>query len=169
MKKIIFLFVTALISLSAYSQTSNVKMQSVFIYNFTKLVSWPAAYQSGDFTIGVLGNSPIITELQNMASTKKAGNQTIAVKTFGSAGEISKCHILYIPTSQTANLGSAISKCSGNATLIITDSEGSAQKGSAINFIVLENKQKFELNEGNATKYGLKVSGELLKLAIVVK
>ncbi len=167
MRKLFLLILGIAAYCSAIGQTSNVKMQSVFIYNFTKMVSWPAAYQSGDFVIGVLGNSPIIAELQNMASTKKVGNQTIVVKTFASAGEISKSHILYVPTSQIANIGAVTGKVSGNSTLIITDSEGATTKGAAINFVIQENKQKFELNESNATKYGLKVSGELQKLAIV--
>ena len=35
----------------AANAQSDVKVQSVFVYNFTRLVSWPGDYQSGDFVI----------------------------------------------------------------------------------------------------------------------
>ena len=39
--------------------------------NFTKLVEWPQTYREGEFVIGVIGSSPIYTELEKMAKTKK--------------------------------------------------------------------------------------------------
>jgi hypothetical protein len=61
-----------------------------------------------------------------------------------------------------------MSKIRGKSTLIITEKPGLARQGAAINFVVQENKTKFELNKGNAEKYDLKVSSNLLSLAIVV-
>jgi hypothetical protein len=52
--------------------------------------------------------------------------------------------------------------------LIITEKSGLAQKGSSINFIMQDNKWKFELNEAATQSAGLKVSRELSKLAINV-
>lgn len=168
MKKVgLMLVIICCLYANAQSQTSNAKMQSVFIYNFTKLVSWPASYQSGNFIIGVLGNSPIVTELENMASTKKAGSQTIVVEKYTSVDAIKKCHILVIPESQSSKIASAIGKTNGNNTLIVTDTEGGTKKGAAINFVVVDSKQKFELSESNATNKGLKIGAELLKLAII--
>lgn len=159
--------VAMFITVHSMAQTSNAKMQSVFIYNFTKMISWPAAYQSGDFVVGVIGSSPIIAELQNMAATKKAGSQTIVIQKYGSAGAVGKCHILFIPASQMGNLGAAIGKCSGNSTLIITEADGGIAGGAAINFVVVDNKQKFELKESNATKKGLQIGSDLKNLAII--
>ncbi|MDQ3112010.1 MAG: YfiR family protein, partial [Bacteroidota bacterium] len=57
----------------------------------------------------------------------------------------------------------------GKATLLVTEQPGLAKKGSAINFVVVENRQKFELNQNNAEKNNLKVSSSLLALAIPVE
>lgn len=165
--KLLATIVAIFITMCGIAQTSNAKMQSVFIYNFTKMISWPAAYQSGDFVVGVVGASPIIKELEDMAATKKAGNQTIVVQKFGSAGAVSKCHILFIPSSQMGGLAAAIGKCSGNSTLIITEADGGIAGGAAVNFVVVDNKQKFELKESNATKYGLQIGSDLKNLAII--
>lgn len=168
LNKLFALLTIMIISLSVNAQTSNSKVQSVFIYNFTKMVSWPAAYQSGDFIIGVIGTSPIIAELETMAQTKKVGNQNIVVQKFATSGDITKCHILFVPASQTAKLGDISAKLAGISALVVTESEGAAKNGATINFVIVDNKQRFELNESNANKRGLKVGADLAKLAILV-
>jgi hypothetical protein len=139
----------------------------VYLYNFTKYVEWPAEYHQGDFVIGVLNGSPaFISELTKMASSKTAGSQKFSVKNFKSAAEISKCNILYIPESSNASLPDAIKKVHGLSTLLVTEFVGDAKKGAAINFVVKDNKQEFELNKGNAEKCHLVVSSSLSSLAI---
>jgi len=168
MKKVgLILFIIIGLGVSTQAQTSNAKMHSVFVYNFTKLVSWPSAYQSGNFVIGVLGHSPIVTELENMAATKKAGSQTIVIEKYASVDAIKKCHILIIPQSQSRKIATAIGKIGGNNTLVVSDTEGGTKKGASINFVVVDSKQKFELSETNAKNKGLKVGAELLKLVII--
>ncbi len=144
------------------------KYQAVFIYNFTKHIEWPDHLRGGDFVIGVIGNSPIISELETMAQSRKVGNQQIVVKKFKTLDEIGVCHVLFIPTARSADLNTIVSMVKNNNTLLITDKEGLANAGAAINFVIRDNKQKFELKKSNATKYGLKVSSELERLAIVV-
>ena len=147
---------------------TNAKIKAVYIYNFTKYIEWPKEYREQSFVIGVLGDSPLLGELKGMAGSKKVFGQSIVVKQFGSSADISKCHILYIPGNHNEALSGVISKVSGFSTLLITDKPGLALQGSAINFVIQQNRQKFELNESNAVKYNLKVSNSLEALAILV-
>lgn len=147
---------------------TNAKLKALFVYNFTKYIEWPADYKSGNFVIGVLGDSPLTTELEKMAQTKKAVNQPIEVKKFSSVSDIGRCHMLILPTTEGAKISDAASRVKGNSTLIIGESSGLAQRGAAINFVVRENKQKFELNKTTIEAHKLKVSSNLLALAIVV-
>jgi len=164
-KMVFVLALFALLSNTINAQTE--KMQSVFIYNFiSKFVEWPAADKTGDFIIGVLGDSPIVAELNALAAAKTVGAQKIVVKKFGSAGEISKCHVLYIPSSQAGQLSAASSK--GGSTLVVASSDDACKKGAAINFVLVDNKQKFELKKSNATGNGLKISPDLEKMAIII-
>jgi len=158
-KSLIAAVIVFITSINVYSQKE--KVQSAFIYNFiTKYFEWPAAYKSGDFYLGVLGNSPIIDEFNTLASSRKVGNQKISVKKFNTASEITLCHVLYICGSKIDELESALGKV--GSTLVITDSEiGSNTKGVAINFKTVEKKQKFELKAYNATMRGLIISPDL--------
>ena len=147
---------------------TNAKIKAVYIYNFTKYIEWPKEYREQEFVIGVLGDSPLVGELKGMSSTKKVFGQNIIVKQFGSSADISKCHILYVPNNYNGALSGVISKVKGYSTLLVTDKPGLALQGSAINFVIQQNRQKFELNESNAVKYNLKVSNSLEALAILV-
>jgi hypothetical protein len=150
------------------AQTADYRFHSVFIYNFTKYIQWPAEHQSGDFIIGVLGSSAISAELEKMAANKTVGAQKIVVKKFKSITEAADCHILFLPSTGNYNFDDVRNKFKGKPTLIITEKSGLAQKGSGINFIMQDNKWKFELNEAATQSAGLKVSRELSKLAINV-
>ena len=148
---------------------TNSKMKAIFIMNFTKLVEWPQAYRKGNFIVGVIGESPLYTELTKMAKTKKVANQTLEIKKFVTTNEISKCHILYVSKGSSDEISSVIKKVKSNSTLIITEKQGLVDKGAGINFIVKNNRQKFELNKKNVEKYKLKVSSNLEALAFTVK
>jgi hypothetical protein len=170
-KVILTTFFGAILSMvytGVMAQGTDYRFHSIFIYNFTKYIQWPATQQSGDFVIAVVGNSPIIEELNKITANKTVGNQRIVVKKFKSASEIEDCHILFVPGAGSSNFDSVQEKLKGKSTLVITEKSGLSQKGSGINFILLENKWKFELNESATQSAGLKVSRELSQMAISV-
>jgi len=147
----------------------NSKMKAIFIMNFTKLIEWPKAYRDGNFVVGVVGESPLYSELTKMAKTKKVANQSLQIKKFGSSKDIGKCHILYVSRNKSEDIPSVLKKVKSNSTLIITEKQGLVDKGAGINFIIKNNRQKFELNKKNVEKYKLKVSSNLEALAFTVK
>lgn len=148
---------------------TNAKIKAVFIYNFTKYIEWPKSYQEGEFTIGIIGESPLYSELTKMTQTKKVANQSLQVKKFNSVADVSKCHILYLSKGKGSEISSILKKLKTNSTLIVTEETGLVDKGAGINFIIKDNRQKFELNKGNVEKYKLKVSSSLEALAFTVK
>lgn len=144
------------------------KFHSIFIYNFSKYVKWPDARNSGNFVIGVLGASAIQDDLNALAATKQVNGMPIEVRHFNSASEVNGCHILYVAASESGKINAIISETQNQSVLIVTDKPGLAKKGAAINFVEVGGKVKFELNEANAESRGLKVSGSLSSLAILV-
>ena len=173
----ITLFAT-FVAATAQNDRAIIRVKSVFIYNFTLYIDWPESYKTGDFVVGIFADSKnmaetnaMYSELQNMAKTKKAGSQPFKIKLFKNVSEITKTHILYVPRGASPQIENIIKQINSNdfKTLIVTDMEGLAKKGSAINFVLINQRQKFELNEKNATKYELKVAAKFKNLAILVE
>lgn len=171
MKKLIIILISLLILNSGFkvSVDTNSKMKAIFIMNFTKLIEWPEPYREGSFVVGVVGESPLYTELTKMAKTKKVANQSLQIKKFKNINEINKCHIVYVSKNKSAELSSVVKKVKLQSTLIITEKQGLVDKGAGINFVVKNSRQKFELNKKNVEKCKLKVSSNLEALACTVK
>ena len=148
------------------AQSSVSQAQAVFIYNFTRLIEWPSDYKSGDFIIGIYSSGDMFSELKSFTNGKTVGSQNISVVKFVSAQTISKCHILFVPFSKTKELSTILGTLAGSKTLIITEKKGGLEEGAAINFVIVEDKLKFELKAGNATKLGLKINSNLENMAI---
>lgn len=141
------------------------KAQTLFIYNFSRLIEWPASYRSGPFIIGVIGDSDVIRELESYTNGKKVGTQDIEVRQFNSTSEITTCHILFVPFSRTREIPSINRILTGKSTLLITEKNGALDEGSAINFVIVQEKMKFEVKPENANKYGIKFSSKLTEMA----
>jgi prephenate dehydratase len=172
MRKLLILFI-AFFTLSAdwveypllvQKDDTQAKIKATYIYGFTKCFEW-INNKEGNFTITVLGeNSGLVNELNNIAKTKSVGSQKIEI----TINEIDKINILFITPDKSHLLADALSKFKGKSVLIITEKQGLAKVGAAINFIVEENKQKFELNKNAAAKAGLNVGSSIEKLAASV-
>ncbi len=52
--------------------------------------------------------------------------------------------------------------------LLVTDEEGGLNAGSALNFLTIDRNVRFEVSLTSADRWGLKVSSELLGVAVRV-
>ncbi|MFH1320992.1 MAG: YfiR family protein [Bacteroidota bacterium] len=147
---------------------TNAKVKVMFIYNFTKYIEWPAEYKKGDFVIGMLGTSSLYPELQKMKLNKKRGNQSFEIIKYSSVDAIEKCHILFIAKESSDLLNSSANILNGKCTLIVTEKPGLIDKGTAINFVITNNKQGFELNRDIVKDHGLSLSASLVAFAVKV-
>jgi hypothetical protein len=147
-------------------QSTEYKLKAAFLYNFIQYIEWENP-PAGEFVIGIAGSSPIAQPLENIAHLKSTSERKIIVRHINSADEISGCQIVFIPQNSSIALGTILSKAS-KGTLTVSEREGFAAKGTAINFVIVDNKVKFESNLKAINSAGLKASSQLLKLAIIV-
>jgi hypothetical protein len=149
-----------------YSQINSIaQAQTIYIYNFSRMIQWPASSQAGDFIIGVVGDNELYNYLVSYMKSKMVGSQPITVKKFENAESISKCHIMFVGDGKVAHFNAVLKKLQDSHSLIITEKKGMIESGSAIDFFLDEDKLKFVMNSGNAEKYNLTVSKSLVDMA----
>lgn len=93
------------------------------------------------------------------------GAQPIKIIKFGSSAEISKCHILFVSFGKTKEIQEIVTKLGGGSTLIVSENKSAIEKGASVNFVILEDKLKFELKTSNANAVGLKIHSNLENMA----
>lgn len=155
-------------------------IKTVFIYNFTKYIDWPAPRKKGDFVIGVFNGGSFAEGMRTVLSNKTVDAQKIIIREYAALEEIEKkCHILVIPGPLTDKyndwvvykdlVSKALKKVAGTGTLLVSD--GLSCNESMINFKIVEKGskglQKIEINTNAIKNQGLSVARELLALAIL--
>jgi len=171
MFKLRFVLVLAICSIvgnSVLAQRSDPEsdLKAAFIYNFTKYIEWDES-EPNEFSIGVIGPSPTYISLLEIAKKKTANDKKIVVRHFNKPEEIINCDILFISANSTNQLPAILGKVN-KGTLTISEEDGAAEQGTAFNFVLVNDKLKFEANVKAINAAGLKASSQLLKLAKIV-
>jgi hypothetical protein len=157
------------------SESSEYLIKAGFIYNFAKLVEWPAnAFPQPDspIVIGILGNDPFGTTLDRIVADKKISGRVISVKRVKWSKdfkELKDCNILFISSSEKEHVDSVVEAMKGLPILTIGDAPGFAKRGGIINFTLEDNKVRFEVNVEAAKHADLTISSRLLTLAKIVQ
>lgn len=137
------------------------------INTFTKYIQWPDLNENS-FVIGVLSYPPLAAELRSTCLNRKAGGKNIVIKELNSIEELNSCQIAFIPAFKSKALPEIVRISKDAPVLIITNKPGLALQGSGINFILKEGKIQFEVSPSNIESHGLKVSGTLRSLGILI-
>ena len=158
-----FLFVAG----KCASQNSEADLKAAYIYNFILYTDWDSAGARNTITIGILGPSNIAAPLSDIARTMRIKNKRIIIKRFSQPEDLGSCNVLFISKNLPYSIPSIMERVP-KGVLTISEEFGSARQGTAFNFVIVNNKLKFEANLQTIIASGLRVSSKLLKLAIVV-
>ncbi len=142
-------------------------VMAVYIYNFTKFLSWPT-YDSESFHISILGKNKIIEPLNKIAEKEKVNGKRIIINEIKDLNNLKNGSILFISTDDDNMLPSILKKAAEKKILTISSSKGFAGKGVCINFIFVDDKIKFEINQKAIEEAGIIPNTRLLSLALKV-
>ncbi len=177
----VFLVCTAFITIlaaaaepaAAQSETlGEYQVKAAFLYNFAKFVEWPVSAfpdETAPFIIGVLGEDPFGKDLDQITEGKIVQGRRIIVRRFYDTSGLAVCQILFISSSERPYLKEIFKALERTNVLTVGEMDGFAQSGGGINFFLLENKIRFEINTAVTERSGLKVSSKFLNLARIVK
>lgn len=167
-KAFLILFVLLCSLLQAWAQNAYAVHANI-IYRFTKYINWPDDKKTGDFIIGVVGDTPLYEELRIFTSNKTATGQPFIIKKFSATASAYNCHILFVNDDESGSVKRIAATTAGTPTLLVTEAEGLSRKGSCINFIIVDDHLKLEINKTNIEHRSLDIAAELLNLGKIVK
>jgi hypothetical protein len=116
----------------AQSETTMYRLQSLFIYNFTKHIKWDAS-ENGPFTIGIYASTSQTSykSIKQSLENKMVWGDKINVITIKSASEAANCHIVYIPKLSDKKASEFINQMNPSNILLVTEDD-LIDKGAAI-------------------------------------
>jgi YfiR/HmsC-like len=144
------------------------EIHAAMLFNFIKYVQWPNEGEPGDFVVGVIGDENVFNTMKQWYDGKAKGSKKYVIKKLSSADEATNCQVVYVGKSKNRDFDIIKTSVTGKSILTITDGNGMGQKGSCINFKVIDGKLKFELNQAMVSGSNLKVSTQLSSMAILI-
>ncbi len=151
-----------------FAVNPDTRMKAVFLYNFTKYISWTTLDTAQTFTIGVFGIDEILVPLRMMAQERLESGQKINILKVTDTSQIDLCEILFVPVRYTTAFHEIRPGIPATNILIVGESLGFATSDGAINFVKRDGKIKLEINRQALKDANLTASSQLLKLAILV-
>ena len=150
---------------------TEVQVQAVFLYNFSRFVEWPAqAFSAPDdpFVIGILGSDPFGARLDEAVRNEQINGHPLTVRRFRNVAEVDNCQILFVDRSEVARLGQILAALDHRSTLTVSQADGTAQRGVMIQFATENNRIRLRINVESARASGLTISSKLLRPAEIV-
>jgi hypothetical protein len=147
---------------------SEYEVKAGFLVNFAKFVTWPAdafASPTAPIVIGIVGDDPFGTVLDDAARTQRVGDRPIQVKRVGTRDELSAYHVVFISSSEEKQLGTIVKRLERTHALTVSDIERFCSGGGVIGFVSERSRVRFEINVAAADAHSLKVSTRLMALA----
>ncbi len=167
---LLFAFRTSVLAQPATPKEYQIK--AVFLFNFAQFIEWPSTAlttNTGPFRIGVLGDNPFGTFLEETVRGEAIKNHQIVVQRAQEAAELKGCQLIFISKSEKKRLPEILTSLDSAAVVTVGEVEGFAQNGGIINFYIEDKKVRFEINPAAAHRAGLKLSSQLLSLGKIVE
>ncbi|WP_298235677.1 YfiR family protein [uncultured Azohydromonas sp.] len=145
------------------------QVKAAYLLKFGSYVEWPPqAFEQHDspFVIGVLAADPVAEEVERAAVAAVVEGRPVRVRRLeqsdaGTAGT----HMLFIDRSRSGQLADTLALTRGRPLLTVTESEQALAHGGMINFVIVENKVRFDIALAPAEASQLKISARLLSVA----
>ncbi|MBI5386747.1 MAG: YfiR family protein [Verrucomicrobia bacterium] len=147
------------------------RIKAAYLLNFTRFVTWPgrAFLNAGaPLTIGVAGQNPFGSVLQQIIEGEKVNGRPIVIREFAPGEDLTQCHVLFIPRAESSRVPAILASLRDAPVLTVSETEDFLEQNGMINFLVQDKKVRFEIGQKAAEQAGLVLSSRLLKLAVRV-
>lgn len=141
-------------------------VKAAYLTKFGIYVKWPdATSPDSALNLCVAGVDPFGQVLDAAAANQQPGNRPIIVRRLKTATPESGCNILFIGGADLA-AAQVIDSLRGSPVLTVSDTRDS---GAIVNFVIKDNRVRFEIDNAAAAQNKLVLSSKLLALALNVK
>jgi hypothetical protein len=142
------------------------RVKAAFLYKFADYVEWPSAvFVRADepLTIAVMGDDPLGDELAQIVKDRTLRGRGVEVRKLKEEDPVAGVQVLFVGRGRVGALHR--SAVHASPILVVTDAAGALAQGSTINFVLSDDRVRFEVSVEDAERRGLKLSSRLLTVA----
>ena len=144
-------------------------IKAVFLYNLVKYTDWPPASPLSDpskpIVLAVIGDDPFGDTLDEAVRDRTVRGRPVVIVRTSDLKALKSVHVAFISASESARAGELVSSLAARSVLTVGDTESTARAGVAVNFIMVQGKVRFDVNQAATKRRNIELSSQLLKLA----
>lgn len=140
------------------------QVKAAYLYKFAGYVEWPdGALPRPDspVVIGVAHDSALADQLEQMVAGRTASGHPLQVRRLRRGDSLAGVHMLFAGSPS----GDLLAAARGHPVLTVTDSSDAFALGSMINFLVADDRLRFEVALKPAAQAHLRISARMLTAA----
>lgn len=154
----------------AFAQGMSVEyaVKATYLYKFAPFVEWPAGTfdsPNAPFMLCVVGHDPVAALVDQAVQRQQISGHAIDVLHLAQVRRDARCHILYVAAHGPA-AAAALESVRGMPILTVTDAARDLRERGIVNFVVQDNRVRFEIDPRAASENHLVISSKLLNLAV---
>jgi hypothetical protein len=153
------------------SNDSDARIKAAFVSKFPQYVEWPAAALAGrqSLALCLAPPDPFGTDLDELVTGEFLNGRPIVVRRIINDDDVDRCHVLVV-SSRTGGLREPFMRRAKSVpVLTVGDDAAFLDQGGMIRLRVVGGRVRFDVNVDAMRAVGLKVSSQLLQLALTVK
>ena len=157
---------------AAAEPASEYAVKAAYLSKLGLFVEWPKsvfASPTSPVVVCVAGDNPFGDALDKVMEGQHIADHPIAVRYLRTVTRDAGCDILYVGSPDAKFVETALGAVSGTGVLTITDASRLAHGGGIVEFVVQDNRVRFNIDEQAASQNGITISAHLLSLALSVK
>jgi hypothetical protein len=150
------------------AETLEYRIKAAFLCKFANYVEWPAqafARTDSPIVIGVVASDAVGDEIARTAAALSVDGRPLKVRRLHQGDSIADVHLIYVASSENSRLAETLAAVKGRPVLVVTESSQAVALGSMINFVVVDNKVRFDISPHSAESSRLRISARLLSVA----
>jgi hypothetical protein len=146
-------------------------IKAAYLLHFASYVEWSRTHlprSDSAIRIGVMEDGPLGLELAEAARGKSVTGHPIEVVQLGAEDELLDLHVLFVGRAVDHRLPGILAAGRGKGILLVTEADEALAQGSVVNFILADDRLRFDISLDSAREAGLRLSSRLLAVARVV-
>jgi len=146
-------------------QPTDARVKAAFLFKFCGYIDWKSAGdKSRPLVIGVMGNDDVASELAAIVPGRSVNGRPVAMRRLKPSDSLDGVAMLFIGAGVDSRARVA-AKAEKKGVLVVSEGEDGLLSGSAINFVIADDRVGFEVSLPAAERSGHDISARLLAVA----
>jgi len=147
------------------------EIEAAFLVKFSSYIRWPDhAFSSPDapLVIGIFGRDPFGSIIDTIARSYVMKGRNVEIRRCADQESLCGSHIVFVSADAMNRMKELAAFAVEKSVLLVGHAPDFLKQGGMINFVVVSNRIRFDINIRNSHRAGLEISSKLLKVARTV-